>query len=317
MFIKNIFYLEDNNYSNATFKDNQYYMLDYLTANIYSYDNNKKRIEAKRLNQKYTILTYNAKDDCFIMGQGSSKFNKLDNTFKETDKFIVKNCRQNINDIAYDKFNDKYLIVDDLNAYSVNSYGSFIKNELFTYDFYQKCCDSPKRTMPSNFKFTAIGTDGAFNYVAYCKNGSSFLSKLSKNGNLIETLFIGDNIRIKSILFNEKLLLLGTDNKKNYLYEIDFGTDSKHDPKIQMIIDNIISLIQNVAYNEAAIGNLVNSESEKVRKITEIGQTAEEIIGVNNSVIPIITEAAVMEAKQNSNLLLLLQSILELEKYLN
>ncbi len=321
MYIKNIFKLQDNDYSNATQKDKMYNMIDGKTNNLYIYDNNKTKIDTKTMLNNYKLITYNSINNFYVMNTNNSvNFKIVNMNFEEINDFIIiPNFKRSINDIAFDKDNNRYLLVDNLLAYAIDSNGKFIKSLINTNDFYEKTYDCCYKLIvhPNDFKFTAIGTDGKYIYVAYIKNGSTYLAKLSQKGNLVENMFIGDNIIIKSILFNDGLYLLGNESTNNNLYEIGTSSGGNIDPKIQEIIDKIIVLLNNVAINEEKVANLIDAESQKIKKIVETSDNFEEILAINNSAKEIITLASAIENSQYDNLVIILESIIELEKYLN
>jgi hypothetical protein len=205
MYIKKTYVLEDTDYSNATVKDSEFYVLNGNNS-LYIYNKDKK-INTKSLLKNYTVLTYNG--EFYLMNlNGAKTFDKINSEYKVIGKFnIKKNSHKKINDIFYDKYDNKYLVAEKLNVYSVDFDGNYLKNEVFATDFYNiknnGVCKIEYATSPFDFKFTAVGTDGEYKYVAYEKNGSSFLTKISKNGNVIETLFIGDGKHVNSIVFKQ------------------------------------------------------------------------------------------------------------------
>ena len=321
MYIKNIFTLQDTNYTNATIKDTMYHIVDGISNDLYIYDNNKNKNNTKSLSSNYKLIAYNSIDNYYIMNNNNSiKFDKINSDLESIGTFNIKtNNKRIINDIAFDKYSNQYLAIDNLIAFAISTDGKIIKSLIDPYDFYEKKYDCYCELIinPKGFKFTAIGADENYNYVTYTKNGSTFLAKLSKYENIVEKLYIGDNVEINSIVFNDKLYLLGTDNGINKLYEISNSISGALDPKVQEIINKILDLLNNVSVNEKAIANMIDVESKKIQKIIDISDNFEEILAINNSAKEIVTLATTMETSQHNNLIIILESILQLEKYLN
>jgi hypothetical protein len=201
--------------------------------------------------------------------------------------------------------------------YSVNTNGEFIKSEIIPSEFYTikstNACKSEASIFPSDFTFTATGADDNYNYVAYQKNNSSFIAKLAKSGSIIDTLYIGDNKTVNSIGVNNGLFLSVNDGH-NYLYEIETNSSNT---KENEILNKIIKLLDNVSTNEISIANLITSEANKINKVLEISSDVNKILEVNYTVTDVIKETENLENIQQENLNIILESIKELEKYLN
>lgn len=221
-----------NDYSNMTVKKDNYYIIDTKTNNLLIYDKKGNIKDTTSLSEKYKLLTYNELEDVFYMHDGSAsrKHFVLNSDFEEIRTFTEKGIpfkNRNIKDIFFDKYNLKYLILNDKRAYSVDTDGNYIQSEINVSDFYNivhnsnnGCCCSNKGVEEaiSNFKFTAIGSDGTYKYVAYVENNSTYIAKVSPSGNLIEKMYIADNIEINSIFPNNNYLYaIGNDGHDNYV----------------------------------------------------------------------------------------------------
>jgi hypothetical protein len=318
MYIKEKYLLSDKNYSNMIVKDGLFYFIDKDNNSIQIYNKQNKN-NTIQLNNAYDIFTYNNTEFFYIMSlNGEKKFNKLNGNFDEFDYLSIKsNIKRKINDIYYDKTSNKYYIVDNLLMYSVNTDGEFIKSDIIPSEFYTvkstNSCKSETTIFPNDFSFTAVGADDNYNYVAYKKNNSSFVAKLAKNGSIIDTLYIGDNKTVNSIGINNGLYLSVNDGQ-NYLYKIE--TNSSNTKKNE-ILDKIIKLLDDVSISEISIANLITSEANKVNKVLEISSDVDKILEVNYTVTDVIKKTENLENIQQQNLNIILESIKELEKYLN
>jgi hypothetical protein len=318
MYIKEKYLLNDKHYSNMIVKDGLFHFIDKDSNSIQIYDKQNKNNTIK-LNNAYDIFTYNNSELLYLMSlNGNKKFNKLNENYEEFDYLAIKsNIKRKINDIYYDKTSNKYYIVDNLLMYSVNTNGEFIKSEIIPSEFYTikstNACKSEASIFPSDFTFTATGADDNYNYVAYQKNNSSFIAKLAKSGSIIDTLYIGDNKTVNSIGVNNGLFLSVNDGH-NYLYEIETNSSNT---KENEILNKIIKLLDNVSTNEISIANLITSEANKINKVLEISSDVNKILEVNYTVTDVIKETENLENIQQENLNIILESIKELEKYLN
>src|SRR5574344_658908 len=331
MNIKSILNLENSvsDYTNATTRDNNFELLDSTTNKLYIHDKTGKKIDEKPLNKNFKTLTYNDKENFYLMLDDNTKntFSKLDENLNEIDTFEVDTnipIKSTITDIFFDKVNNKYLITDRINAYSVDLQGKFLKYELLMSDFYNITIAnngrySYEKISPDNFCFTGIGSDENYKYIAYSKNNSSYVSKISNNGSLADNLFIDDNLLVHSILHNDSIFLATKKDEKkvkqNNIYELDLSNSNPSiNNKIEEILNNIILLLNNVSTTENSVANLIFSEANKIKKILEISNDPNTILKANDSVKDIISTAADLELSEHDNLNILLESIVELEK---
>lgn len=307
-----------NNYSNMTIRDNVLHILNKNKIYIYNLDGNK--IDEKEISNEYKLLTYNNDDNNYLMhiGDSSRIYIKLNFNYEEYD-MINENTfgrrLKKITDIYYDNENKKYLISNENQVYSFNVLGKYLKNEINVNEFFNIPINDMSYT--PDFTFTGVSIDENYKYVAYNENGSNFVAKLSKRGNLIENLFISDEVKINSLVpVNNMLYALGNDGENNYLYIIGDGSGSIN-PKVNEIIDRIIVLTSNVSNSENAIASIINEEANKIKRVLEITDDPNVILNVNESANEMIKTVGELENNEYINLQKLLESILELEQYLN
>lgn len=321
MYIKNKIDLTSNRINtNMTIKDNNFEFLDSNSNNLYIHNKKGELINEVNLSKNYIIFTYNQKDNIYLMSTCGhiNHFEKLSTDYKKLDNFVIKpNCLKlmKINDIFFDRINSKYLIADDKNIYSVDEKGKFLRDEVLTDEINSNsCCNDQFCECCINLRFTAVGTDGINKYVAYEKNCSTYVSKFSKNGSLISTMFLDDDIDVFSICIDGGIYLGVNKNKKNYVYELVEGNDDCCiDPKISEILDKIIGQLNSISISENSISSLIDAEVAKIKKILEISTNPNEILAVNNSVKDTIKEATNLENSQKDNLKTLLDCLKELE----
>lgn len=324
MYIKKKYDLNlHNDYSNMTIRDNEFHILN--NNKIFIYDGNVNKIAEKELSKSYKLLTYNSNESLYLthLGNTSKEYYKVNFNYETFDNLIEKSSflkRRAIKDIFFDAVNLKYIIIDNKKCYSIDLNGKYLQNEINVKDFYDipitsNCClidpDIP------NFNFTAIAKDDKYKYVAYNKNNSSYLAKISLNGNLINKLYIDDDIKITSLVKKDNLLyaLINYSNN-NYLYEISLSDDILNS-EIQEVLATIIILLNNINFTETEIANIINVEANKIKYALNTTTDLDLIIDVNNSAKEMINSIGVLEQNEYENLKELLLSIKELEKYLN
>lgn len=333
MNLKELFDLKLNNsYSNMTIKNNNYYVIDTKSNNLLIYDEKGKMLSSNELKNNYKLLAYNSLDDIFYMhyGTGSRIHYVVNNEFEEIGTLLEKNIpfkARNVVDIFFDEKNTKYLILNDKRAYSIDLDGNFIQNEINTKDFYdisnnrQYCCSGCIKESDDsilNFNFTAIGSDGIYKYVAYKKDGSTYIAKLSASGNIIEKIYVSDKVNINSLYPKDgNLYAIGNDGNDNYVYLISPTYSGGVDPKLQEIINKIIYLLDNVSNMENNIANIVGSEVNKLNKVIASTNDLKLILEANNSVNELIKTVKDLDKDEYEKLKELLPAIIELEKYLN
>lgn len=307
-----------NDYSNMTIKDNFLHILN--KNKIHIYDLNGNKIEEKELSNEYKLLTYNSDDNNYLMHVGDSSriYIKLNFNYEEYD-MINENTfgrrLKKITDIYYDNEENKYLVANENQVYSFDALGNYLKNEINVNEFF----NIPINDMSyvPDFTFSGIAKDNNYKYVSYNENGSNFIAKLSKKGNLIENLFISDEVKINSLVpVNNMLYALGNDGENNYLYIIGDGSGSIN-PKVNEIIDRIIVLTSNVSDSENAIASIINAEANKIKRVLTVTDDPNVMLAVNESANEMIKTVGELENNEYINLQKLLESILELEQYLN
>lgn len=314
-------------YNNMTVRNNEYHLLD-DTSKIYKYDEKFNFVDTEKLDRNFKLLTYNENDYIYLMSLENSSKNlkKVNFNYEEYADLIIKNTLlkiHNLKDIYYDKYHSRYLIADKRHVFSIDKDGNFLKNEVLNDEFYDlkidiDCCQKEEIINPKDFSFTAVGTDGKYKYVAYTKNKSAFIAKISENGSKIDDVYVGDNIVVNSIVFNnKKMLALANDKKNDIIYEIEYDLSKIINPKLEEIINKLIELLNNVSINEVGVSTIINTEMEKVKKIMETTKDPNIILEANNSATKMITEAVGLEDAQYNNLLIILETIKELESYLN
>jgi len=202
---------------------------------------------------------------------------------------------------------------------SINYDGTDYKNEVNTTDFYQteiviENCIRVTKIVPRDFSFLASGTDSEYKYVAYKKNNSTFLAKVSESGTKIDELYIGDNVNINSIVLNDGLYLNGINEENNIIYEISLVMDGGINNIINDIVNSLINLIDKVSLSETSIASIILTEADKVKKVIETTSNIDKILEVNESILPVISEAVALEQYERSNLNDIMKLIEELLK---
>lgn len=329
MYIKNKLDLNSTkDHCNMTTRNNNFEFLESNTNNLYVYNKNGTLISKEQLDKNYIVLTFNDNENTYLTSTcaHTNHFEKLRRDYKKIENFVIKTDNSKfikINDIFFDRKNSKYLIADDRNIYSIDQNGNFLNNEICTKELFENtsccCCNECcSNNNCCNERFVAIGSDGIYKYAAYTKNSSSYISKFSKNGALINKMFVDDNTDILSIGINNGIYLGVKKNQKNFIYELAEKSKVNYiDPRISDVLDKILTQLNTVSISENSISSLINSEAYKIKKILEISTDTNEILAVNNSVKETLKEAVTLDTLQKDNLKILLESLKELENIIN
>ncbi len=319
MYIKKINKLGiDNLASNLTTKDFNFEALN--NNQIYVLDKDNSLIAIKTLKNPYKIFTFNDNIQEYIMMNENGTFNRVNTNLEETNELkISKPNKLKVNDVFFDKLNNRYLLADNQYVYSNSINGDFLKNEVNIDDFYTIrttiSCGCPiNKIVPSDFAFTAVGSDENGKYIAYNKNNSAYLALVSENGSKASELFIGDNLKVNSIAINDGIFLNVTKGNDDYLYEISLSDGGSVSPQIEDIISNLNTLIDKIGSSEAQIGTLIQTEADKVRKVLNETTDLNLILQTNASVSDVVSGLANIELSEKDNLNLIIEAIMELQK---
>lgn len=286
---------------------------------IYVLNKNNDVISIKNLNNSYGIFTFDDYKKEYVMVPKSGTIKRVNTNLEEFDEFKVsKPFEDKVDDIFFDILNNRYLILEKKRVYSVDPNGKYLKSEVNSNDFYSvrvvnTCGCIKKEIEPSDFMFTAIGSDASGKYVAYNKNNSAYLAMVSENGSKMDEIFLGDNLKVNSIVSNNGLYLNVGKDGVDYLYELSIS-DGSISGKLQDIISNLNSLIDKISFTETQIGSLISAEADKIKKVLSETTDLNLIINTNESVSTVINGLAQVELGERDNLALIIQAINELEK---
>ncbi len=315
----------ENKFTSATFKNCNYSLTLPTCESIYIYDyvlqiKNKLKtcnkyivINESRYHNEYYAIKENDYEHIYI----------LDLFYAEVDKIkltIPKNYISPIVSITYDYEKCKIIIAQKDKVFSVTLDGYFIKDELsletrnsifnntsIIYKNINNCCYQKKIT--PNIFITAVGYFCGNLYVAYYKNNTAHIIKLSSNGNIIENYYIDDFIKINSIFnANDVLTLLTTKNDNyNYVYitsiccknicsikkdeecriDCECNNDCNHN-----CYDNVI---ESIACMEKGLANILNCEGSKLQCGIKKAKNVCELIKLNESVANTVCEISMLE----------------------
>ncbi len=275
-------------------------------------------------NNNFIVVKYNDNKNLYIL-------NKCE---QEIDKIILKlpnnTYYDNILGIAYNCLTGKIYIAQKRKVFSVDKNGNFIKDEINNETLqkivsnnclcekelnYNICCK--KNIIIKKPCISSIGISENNMLVTYDINGSTYISKLTTNGNLVNEEYIDDNIIPYKILdlpcgiyilskkdctydyiyiFNKTKGLCEYDH--NYC-EIILDEECRIDiecPDIYCDLETCIcDVIKSIAIIEKALAKLINNESEKIKNAIEKSKSNKEILEINNSVSKTIMNITYLE----------------------
>lgn len=276
---------------NATFKNN-----------TFNFTTNKKEILLynKCLQKTATIKTYYQykyiSNNLALKNKDNDFIYIINELYQEIDKIkltIPSKYKQNY--IAITETKDKIFLATNTTIISVTKDGYFIKEELKKTtknkisSYIKKSCNNISYT--SNITTINIYCNDL--YIAYIKNNSAYIS-LIKNGEIVNTNYIDENIKINSIINTKELnLLITKHNKYKYMYVIDIKCHCKTNNTEKK---NCHEIISSIAHIESALANILNSEGEKIQKIIKISNCPKEILKTNQSVSDTINNISHLES---------------------
>ena len=307
-------------YSYSLFnKDNYYFLNDNIDIyncclnkiNTITNNNYKVITNGKKCNEYYAIKECDNKN-IYILDK---YFNEIDIIkLKVENKYIG-----NINSIYLDCNKCKIIVSIGIKVYSITLDGYFIKDELSNLTYNEiinrkiinsnKCCN---KKIISNPNITSIICFCNKLYIAYIKNNSSYISEISKSGNVVNTYFIDDDIIINSIMNvkHNMQLLITKYNKFNYLYIIDICCNKLYDKYCEINCDeeckidieicdrekcNVNGIIKSIALIECSLAHILNAEGEKIQKSVRCCNNLCELLKVNDSVTNTIKQITCLE----------------------
>ncbi len=312
-------------YTSATFKCNNYILTKPACNQIKIYNYLLHPINEINTCFKYKTITTAKHYNQFY----ATKINDnkhiyiLNNIYKEIDKITLKlpnNYYNEILSITFDCDNCKIIIAQKTKVFSVTLQGDFIKDELSketikqitennytTYKSLNGCCY--KQPIRYNINITSIGYFCKYIYVAYTKNNSAYISKISDIGNIIKTHYIEDNITINSIFSanNVLSLLITKNNNYNYIYTTDlcckYCCEIKNTDECRIDCeclnychkDCCNDIICSIACMEKGLAHILNTEGEKLQKGIKLAKDIPELLKVNECINKTITDITLLE----------------------
>ena len=225
-----------NNFINAKFLNNKYYFLN-KTKEIYIYNQYLNLESIKKTEYQFINITFNNKINKFVASTKDS-FNRLyilNENFEIISVFDLKiptNLQNKISDLYFDKETISYTITTNSSILKIDENGNF------------------EKLISKNHNIVSTLN----NYVTLNINNSLFLCKISKNGNIIQKIYIDDDINPKIIKVSNKYLELLSNN---YIY------------KYIIIANELIEL--NLIYDtEKNINNYINNILKKIKFDTSV-----------------------------------------------
>ncbi len=228
--------------------------------------------------------------------------------------------------LCYDHNSCKIYIAQKSNVFSVTIDGDYIADEINDYTLksivtendcvnVNKCCKQNLKVLKPCI--CSIGFSNNSIFVIYEKYKSTFISKLTKSGNLVNDQYIDDEICSSYIIDcdcelyiiankNECLKFIYTFYKSNPLCkshknycEIVLNSECRVDiecPDIPCNLDGCLcEVVRSIALIEKGIAKLITCESEKIKCAIENTVCNDELIAINNSVSKTIMNITMLE----------------------
>ncbi len=250
----------------------------------------------------------------------------------EIGKININFNKDELNGIVYDQGNNKILLSTSNNIFSISTTGEYIKNELNNYSKNKiktstclcqkkiinnnnKCCNNIN--FNNNVCINTIGIIDGNVIIAYEQEGSTFIAKLTMNGNIVSEIYLDDNIKVDKI-FGKKnqLIVIGNIDcryRYKYIYQFINNRCNNHYNYCEIVLDDECRIdiecldipcdknqckcevINSIALIEKCIAKVICYESEKIKKVIDSNCSNCELIQVNNSVCKTIEKITYLE----------------------
>ncbi len=317
-------------YTSAIYSGNSYKMLSPCEKKVDIYTCKLNKMCSKNLCEPYYLITNSkCKDEYYVVKENDyENIYLIDCKYNEISKIrlnIPIKYKKKIVSISYDYEKYKIYIAISNMVYSVTVEGDFIKDEItpvaldkmkFTKTQKNYGCCTPYS--PSMINITSIGFICGNLCVAYLKNDSSYIMFLSNLGDILENVFVDDDVVVTSVFLNKgRLELLMTKNLEcNYIYITDYCCNYKKNPCSCEIFNScecrvdcecekpkenkccksdLCDIIESIALIETSLSHVLNAEGEKIQKAVKIACNCEDLIKVNESVSRTITNVTMLE----------------------
>ncbi len=265
----------------------------------------------------------------FVSKEGdNSNLYVLDSNLNEVDQVPLNvpdsSYIKDIQGIAYDPDLSKLYVAHNDKVFSTNNQGDFIKDEINPTSLASisnttssvvssGSCRKPIVTSSTSSSINSLGLVDNNLLVTYNQNGSSFMSKITTNGNLVNTRHIDDGIEPNTTFETSKgvHVLAKKNNNYNYLYTFDKNNCKKNcceivlDSECRVDIEcddgpcnldgSLCEVVRSVALIENALAKLIECESEKVKATIEKSRCSKELLDINNSVSKTIVNISMLE----------------------
>ncbi len=255
----------------------------------------------------------------------------LNNCYEEIGKIVINKKTGNIIALIYHCEDCKIFVATHDDIFSITTNGEFIKYELSNYSKNKiktsKCTCNKKQFLQvngccvkTNNFLVCINTIGIVEgnlVVAYTQEGSTWIAKLTSNGNLVSKIYIDDNVLIKKITDKkcsiELIGLIDCEYHYKYIFDKTKALCSKNYNYCEIVLDSecrvdiecmdipcdkensFCEVINSIALIEKCIAKLICYESEKIKKVIDSNCCNKEIITVNNSVCKTIEKITYLE----------------------
>lgn len=314
----------DNIYTSSVIVDDNYYFTMPLLNIINKYDPLTLDNKYFQTIRPYNSITYNNNDNLFYLSSSDDKKNLYvtDTCFNEIDSIklnIPKDYLVDIKNIYYYE-KDKKIMITTINCvYSITTDGYFIKEEIKAPITYKKLsleevianhngCQFNESFTPS-IQFTASSYFCDTKHIAYKKYDCAYLVKVSDKGNIIEIIYVDDDITINSIMNDQGRLklLITKNNMYNYIYTTNIKCckhhfqDYNYPLKKQCFNEHMdckqlsADILESIANIEKVIADILNIESLKIDKVLNCSDNQHDIIKTNESVNKTIQELTMLE----------------------
>ncbi len=290
---------------------------------------NTHSCEIKSICDNSLLANYSSFTSCgnkgFFVTKPNDNLNAyvLDSNLNEIDKvsFNIPNQSYNktIEDIAYDPDLNKLYVAHSNKIFSINNQGDFIKDEvtLNSINNANLACCNKINTGNNNASFNSLEFIDNNLLTTYNKNGSSFIAKVTPNGNVVNEQHIDDDITPTNIFNTSSSVNILATKNDNYQYFYTFDkTKAFNIPRencCHIILNDecridlecpafpcslngsLCEVIRSIALIEQGIAKIIDSESKKIKSAIDNKSCNKELIDINNSVSKTIMNISMLE----------------------
>lgn len=274
------------------FYDGVYYYF-YSENKILKYTNNFELVDENALDNSYTCICYDNREDCFWASKDENCLflYKLNYKFEEISNIRIHsnvNAAANIISFSYNKCDDTFIIITNLRIIKVNKKGEITKDifEIKGKQINYSCNNVNENLvyMSKVNKTSFLGMNDKWNNKIIFRLPNTFIYTsildISKNKNKIIITILAKDCKKNSFILKILIIMHNLKNFDNCLDEY------------RITLKNKLTSIDNI---EKTIAKILDTESDKIIKAINLSNNTNELIELDKQVNKTIVNISSLE----------------------